>query len=64
MQFGTFDPMIYRELALELGQNMLRSIEHYSNDPQVRQMLFDQVNEKFPLDVNNIPIINMTAPAA
>ena len=64
MQFGTFDPEIYATLARELGQNLLRSIEDYTDDTHIQQMLFDQVNEKFPLDMNNVPVGTMTASAA
>ena len=59
-----FDPLLYSSLTRQLGQNLLRSIENYSTDSRVRQLLFEKANERFPLDVNNIPVGPMAAPAA
>jgi hypothetical protein len=64
MQEGRFNPDEYKYWTRELGQNLLRSIEFYTQDTEVQQMLFDKVNEKFPLDVNNIPFNQLIAPAA
>ena len=64
MQNGTFDSGVYRSLTRELAKNLLRSIENYTDNSQTQQILFNKVDEKFPLDVNNIPVANFAAPAA
>ena len=64
MQNGIFEIIIYNRLTRDLGQYLLRSIENYSDDPRVRQVLFEKADENFPLDVNNIPVGTMTATAA
>ena len=64
MQSGRFDEIEYRYLARQLGDNLLRTIQNYTSDRREQQILFDIVNEKFPLDVNNIPVGNFPAPAA